>query len=63
LIVLYAFSMLARYHASGWRRLLDYDTNREATLLERLVNRDSSGAVLLLQLAIEEFRRTAGHAK
>lgn len=58
-VVLYALSMLARYHANGWRRLLDYDANPESTLLERLVDHDSRWAVVMTQLAIEQFRRNA----
>lgn len=54
-LVMYSFSILARYYATQWRRLLDLDQNREAMLLRRLVDCDSLTALELIEHAIETF--------
>lgn len=36
-LVLYAFSMLARYYGASWRRLLDKDESTQAALLEHFI--------------------------
>jgi len=62
-VVLFAFSMLARYHADAWRRLLDVDRSRDALLLEEVVDSDSRVALQLVELAIEQFARRADCAE
>ena len=42
-LVLYDFSMLARYHPDAWRKLLDLDTNQKVIGLGRLVVEESEG--------------------
>ena len=54
-LVLYAFSMLARYHSPFWSDLLDYDKNPDAVPLRLLVDQDSQEALQLVELAILGF--------
>lgn len=54
-LVLFAFSILARYHSARWRHVLDVEKNREAVLLERLIDHDSAEAISLLQSSILGF--------
>lgn len=54
-LVLYAFSMLARYHGPFWSGLLDYDNNQDAVPLRLLVDQDSQEALMFAELAILGF--------
>lgn len=47
-LVMYAFSMLARYYGAAWRRLLDKDESVEAALLEHFIEEKSGAAWTLL---------------
>lgn len=54
-LILYAFSMIARYHPGEWRQLLDRDKNINATHLERLIDVDSSETIRLAGSALLKF--------
>jgi len=62
-LVLYAFSILARYHGAHWRQLLDYDENEDAVALRRLVDRESGAALALAEMAILEFLAQEGYSE
>ena len=47
-LVMYAFSMLARYYGAAWHRLLDKDDSIEASLLEHFIQEKSSAAWTVL---------------
>lgn len=54
-LVLYAFSMLARYHGPWWNQLLNYDNNIDAVPMRTLVDKDSQEAIRLVELVILGF--------
>lgn len=47
-LVMYSFSMLARYYGAAWRRLLDKDESIQAALLENFIQGESRAAWSLL---------------
>lgn len=54
-LVLYGFSMLARYHGRGWRGRLDLDYDGESVDLRNLVSIRSADAMSLLTRVIHAF--------
>lgn len=54
-LVLYAFSMLARYHGDLWRQRLDLDMDQEAVHLIDLVDGHSADAIRLIDNTIRRF--------
>ena len=46
-LILFALSILARYHPAAWRRLLNKNETMMATLLERLVQKQAQDAIRL----------------
>lgn len=57
-LVLYAYSMLARYHAGDWRRRLDVDSDTGAAALIEHVGNASDEALDLAGNVIRGFLRT-----
>lgn len=57
-LVLYAYSMLARYHAADWRRRLDVDNDTDAAALIEHVGKGSDDALDLAGNAIRALLRT-----
>lgn len=54
-VVLYALSMLARYHPAAWRMLMDVDRSQLAVPLQRLIERDSENALSFAERSIVEL--------
>lgn len=61
-LVLYAYSMLARYHAADWRRRLDVDNDTQAAALIEHVGKGSDEALDLAGNVIRAFLRTDSQA-
>lgn len=57
-LVLYAYSMLARYYAADWRRRLDVDNDTDAAALIEHVGKGSDDALDLASNVIRAFLRT-----
>lgn len=57
-LVLYAYSMLARYYAADWRRRLDVDNDTDAAALIEHVGKGSDDALDLAGNVIRAFLRT-----
>lgn len=58
-LVLYAFSMLARYYGDLWRQRLDLDTDQEAVGLVELVDELSGDSMALASNVIRSFLRAS----
>lgn len=54
-IVLYVFSMLARYHGRLWRGRLDLDNDTEAVDTRRLIDTQSVDAICLVTQTLQGF--------
>lgn len=54
-VVLYAFSMLARYHGRLWRSRLDLDNEVEAVDTRRLIDTQSVDAICLVTQTLQGF--------
>lgn len=56
-LVLYAFSMIARYYPGEWRSLLDKDRNPLAAHIERLIDVDAYEAIRLAGGVLQQIIR------
>lgn len=60
-LVLYGFSMLARYYADRWRATLDFDCSPRAVPLVGLIEKDSEECLSLAAAVLEGFLAQAEH--